>query len=79
MVDEDRLAEHAANWKDKYLQAITNSRVAAEKANDRETVTKLVELYDEIQDNVVAIDNERRQRICFDRHAGPAQKEEIQG
>lgn len=63
MVDEDRLAEHAANWKDKYLQAITNSRVAAEKANGRETVMKFIELYVEIQDKVVAIYNERRQKV----------------
>jgi hypothetical protein len=49
--NEDRLAERAANREDKYLQAITNAREAAEKANDRETVVKLVELYEEIQDN----------------------------
>jgi tRNA A37 N6-isopentenylltransferase MiaA len=63
MVDEDRLAECAANREDKYLQAITNAREAAEKANDRETVMKLVELYDEIQDEIVAIDKEKRQKV----------------
>jgi hypothetical protein len=60
---EDRLAKSAANREEKYQQAIANAREAAEKANDRETVTKLVELYDEIQDNVVAIDKERQQKV----------------
>jgi hypothetical protein len=52
MTDEDRLAERAGNKEDKYLQTITKARDAAEKANDRETVMKLVELYDEIQDKI---------------------------
>jgi hypothetical protein len=59
----DRLAERAAYREDKYLQAITKAREAAEKANDRETVTKLVELYDEIQDKIEDIDKERRQKV----------------
>ena len=63
MADEDRLAERAANMEDKYLQAITNAREAAEKANDRETVMKLVELYDEIQDKIEDIDRQRRQKV----------------
>jgi hypothetical protein len=61
--NKGRLAERAANMEDKYLQAITNAREAAEKANDRETVMKRVELNDEIQDKIVAIDKERRQKV----------------
>lgn len=59
----DRLAEHAAYREDKYLQAITKAREAAEKANDREIVVKLVELYDEIQDKIEDIDTQRRQKV----------------
>jgi hypothetical protein len=59
----DRLAEHAAYREDKYLQAVTKAREAAEKANDRETVVKLVELYDEIQDKIEDIDTQRRQKV----------------
>jgi tRNA A37 N6-isopentenylltransferase MiaA len=59
----DRLAERAAYREDKYLQAITKAIEAAEKANDRETVVKLVELYDEIQDKIEDIDTQRRQKV----------------
>jgi tRNA A37 N6-isopentenylltransferase MiaA len=59
----DRLAERAANREDKCLQAITKAREAAEKANDRETVVKLVELYDEIQDKTEDIETQRRQKV----------------
>jgi tRNA A37 N6-isopentenylltransferase MiaA len=63
MADEDRLAERAAYREDEYLQAITKARDAAEKANDREIVVKLVELYDEIQDKIEDIDTQRRQKV----------------
>ena len=58
MDKEEQLAERAGDREDRYLQAITKARDEAEKVDDQETVTKLVELYDEIQDKVVAIDNE---------------------
>jgi hypothetical protein len=61
--NKGRLAERAANREDKYLQAITNAREAAEKANDRETVEKLEELYDEITDKIEDIDKQRRQKV----------------
>jgi tRNA A37 N6-isopentenylltransferase MiaA len=59
----DKLAERAAYREDKYLQAVTKTREAAEKANDRETVVKLVELYEEIQDKIQDIDTQRRQKV----------------
>lgn len=59
----DRLAERAAYREDKYLQAITKARETAEKANDRETVVKIVELYEKIQDKIEDIDTQRRQKV----------------
>lgn len=46
----------------RYLQAITKAREAAEKVGDRETVMKLVQLYDKIRDRVEDIDKQKRQK-----------------
>ena len=59
----DRRAERAAYREDKYLQAITKARETAEKGNDRETVVKIVELYEKIQDEIEDIDTQRRQKV----------------
>jgi tRNA A37 N6-isopentenylltransferase MiaA len=61
--DEDRLAKLAGAREDKYLQAITKARETAEKANDRETVVKIVELYEKIQDKIEDIETQRRQKV----------------
>jgi hypothetical protein len=59
-----RQASGACRYReDKFLQTITNAREAAEKANDRETDIKLVELYDEIQNQIEDIDKQRRQKV----------------
>jgi hypothetical protein len=63
MTDEDKLEERAANREDKYLQAITKARNAAELASDQKTVEKLNEIYDEVEDRLEDIDKERREKV----------------
>lgn len=48
--NEDQLAERTGDREDRYLQAITKARNAAENEGDQKTVTKLVQFYDNIQD-----------------------------
>jgi uncharacterized protein YceH (UPF0502 family) len=57
------LAERAGDREDRYMQAITNAKNAAEQAGDQKTVEKLVELYNEIQNQIRDIDKQRRQKV----------------
>jgi len=57
------LAERAGDREDRYMQAITNAKNAAEQAGDQKTVEKLVELYSEIQNQIRDIDRQRRQKV----------------
>lgn len=63
MADEDKLAERAANREDRYLQAITNARNTAEKADDQKTIEKLESIYEETLDKIEDIDKERREKV----------------
>jgi hypothetical protein len=63
MVDEDRLAERAANREGRYLQAITKARNVAEQAGDKKTVEKLELIYEGTENRIDDIDKERRQKV----------------
>lgn len=63
MGDEDKLAERAGDREDRYLQAITKARNAAEQAGDQKTVEKLESIYEETLDKLEDIDKERRQKV----------------
>ena len=57
------LAKRAGDREDRYLQAISKARNAAELAGDQKTVEKLEEIYDEIKNKIEDIDKERRQKV----------------
>jgi len=61
--DEEQLAEHAGDREDRYIQAITKARNAAENKGDQKTVEQLDQIYDEITDKIEDIDKERRQKV----------------
>ena len=57
------LAKRAGDREDRYLQAISKARNAAELAGDQKTVETLDQIYDEITDKIEDIDKERRQKV----------------
>ena len=57
------LAKRAGDREDRYLQAISKARNAAELAGDQKTVETLDQIYDEITDKIGDIDKKRRQKV----------------
>ena len=63
MDKEDQLAELAGDREDRYLQAISKARNAAEQAGDQNKVVNLDRIYDETSEKIDLIDKERRQKV----------------
>jgi hypothetical protein len=63
VTDEDKLAEHAGDREDKFMQLIIKVRDEAKKIDDQETVEKLESIYKEIENRIENIDKERREKV----------------